>query len=313
MKNFILIILMSLSFVAYTVAQNTIIETSLDTNHILIGEQTKLNIKVLLNTEDLDKINFPVFRDTIIEGIEIIKQTNDTIISTLSVEINKHYTITSFDTNYYVIPELLITLDNKTFKTQPQLLEVSSGIITNKTLNDIKSNIEFKFTFSDFVDIFINWVINNKWWIILTLVLILAVIIILNKAKKKKIIIEEKIILEPAHIEAFVSLMKIKDMKVWESEDLKPFYTQITAVIKRYINRKYDVLTFEKTSDEIVRSLQFINLTRDEIFILNKLLTLSDLVKFAKEKPLSTENIEVISLCENWIKNIENKESSNNE
>ena len=37
------------------------------------------------------------------------------------------------------------------------------------------------------------------------------------------------------------------------------------------------------------------------------------LVKFAKEKPLESENIEVLNLCESWIKNIENKTLKNEE
>lgn len=314
MKKIIFSFIITLSFFQCLFGQNSIIKTKLDTNEIFIGQQTNLNISVFINEENINKIRFPQIQDTIIKGIEIVNQINDTTVTKSFIQINKKITITSFDTNYYIIPKLSIIIDLDTFKTDYQLLNVLNFKTNpNSPLNDIKGNVEFKYSFADYIDNIIYWVSNNKWWIISIIILLSVIIIVILKLKKKKTVQEEIVVLEPPHIEAYITLMKIKEMKLWENENLKPFYSQITEVLKRYLNRQYQILTYEKTSDEIVNSLKFINLTKEEISILQKLLTLSDLVKFAKEKPIESENIEVINLCENWIKNIENKETFKNE
>lgn len=313
MRKIIFSILMTLSFFQCLFSQNNIIKTSLDTNKILIGEQTCLHISVYVNQEDIKNVKFPFLQDTLINGLEIINQTNDTIISESITQITKNITITSFDTNYYIIPKLPIVIGLNTIKTEVQLLTVTTLEATNKPLNDINGNIEFEYSFSDYLDSFLYWLTNNKWWIISILVILMIFIIILKKIKNKSSLQEEIIELDPPHIEAYISLMKIKEMKLWENDNLKPFYSQITEVLKRYLNRQFQIATYEKTSEEIVKSLKFINLSTNEVLILHKLLTLSDLVKFAKEKPIESENIEVINLCENWIKNIEKKEIEKNE
>ena len=313
MRKITLSFLMALSFIQCLFSQNNIIETSLDTNIILIGQQTNYTISAYIENENIDKIQFPVIQDTLIKDIEVIDQETDTIRSESFVELHKMYTITSFDTNYYIIPELNVVIGLDTVKTQKQMLSVTIQKVNQETLNDIKANIEFEYNLSDYTDLLVNWILLNKWWIISMLLLVVTLIIVWIKFKKKRTIIKEVIKLDPAHIEAYISLMKIKEMKQWENDNLKPFYSEITEVLKRYLNRKYNVLTYEKTSKEIVKSLQFINLTKNEVFILKKLLTLSDLVKFAKEKPIESENIEVINMCESWIKNIENKELGQNE
>lgn len=313
MKKHLIITLIILSFFQYLFGQENIVNTSLDTNEILIGEQTCLHISVYTDQVNLKKVQFPILEDTLIKGIEIIRQENDTNVTENFTEITKNITITSFDTNYYVLPKLSIITGIDTFKTDPQLLSVTTLQGNNNPLNDIKNNIEFKYSFSDYLDRFIYWFINNKWWIISISILIIILITVLIKLKTKSSIKKELVVLDPPHLEAYISLMKIKEMKLWENENLKPFYSQITEVLKRYLNRQFSIPTYEKTSDEIIKSLKFINLSKDEVTILYKLLTLSDLVKFAKEKPIESENIEVINLCENWIKNIENKETLKNE
>ena len=71
----LIFILFTLNISLFCFGQKAII--TLDTNIILIGEQTIFKIECL----DIDKtINWPLFNDTIVEGIEIISKSEiDTI------------------------------------------------------------------------------------------------------------------------------------------------------------------------------------------------------------------------------------------
>ena len=54
-------------------------------------------------------------------------------------------------------------------------------------------------------------------------------------------------------------------------------------------SRKH-IKTHEKTTDEIFESLRYVSITNGDRNLLRQILTLADLVKFAKEKPLPVEN-----------------------
>ena len=71
----LIFILFTLNISLFCFGQKAII--TLDTNIILIGEQTIFKIECF----DIDKtINWPLFNDTIVEGIEIISKSEiDTI------------------------------------------------------------------------------------------------------------------------------------------------------------------------------------------------------------------------------------------
>ena len=72
---------------------------------------------------------------------------------------------------------------------------------------------------------------------------------------------------------------------------MKSYYTQLTEITRRYIERQYGVPALERTTQEILEAFSRSN-TEDPILdeMLQDLLELADLVKFAKEDPLPMEN-----------------------
>jgi hypothetical protein len=67
-------------------------------------------------------------------------------------------------------------------------------------------------------------------------------------------------------------------------------HSAISEIIREYIEKRYQVHALENTTDEIMQSLRFHSIEPNLLAKLNQVLVLSDLVKFAKEKPLANEN-----------------------
>jgi hypothetical protein len=142
-----------------------------------------------------------------------------------------------------------------------------------------------EFVLADYAEIF--------YWIFAACILILLIIYIIFRKKKQKPIFpfkkEEKIILPP-HVRAIQALDAIKGEKLWQQGKDKEYHSQISDVIRDYIDERFNVNAMEMTSGQILRILQGVS-DVDLVFNhLKQMLLLSDLVKFAKYDPLPEEN-----------------------
>ena len=83
---------------------------------------------------------------------------------------------------------------------------------------------------------------------------------------------------------------QLKTEKIWKQERYKEFYTQLTDVLRRYIHERYGVNSLEMTSEEILHIIRN-KVEEDSVYVnLQQVLTIADLVKFAKHKPFIDQN-----------------------
>lgn len=282
--KFIIIIFFLLSF-AFIHAKQASIIARLDSTQIKIGEQTSLCLNITLNKKK--KIKLPMFQDTLVKGLEIlnISKLDTTNIGNNCIQIKYNYLITAFEAATYVIHPIRLIIENDTFYSKKLLLKVSTlkvDTITNK-FYDIKNIFSPKFIFIDYINIL---------FYILSLCILILVIHILTKKKKQKLnpfFKQEKKMILP-HIHAIQSLNKIKEQKLWQQGKNKEYYSQISDIIRNYINERFYINAMEMTSELILQNLK--NIPEVEVVFnnLKQLLLLADLVKFAKFHPLADEN-----------------------
>lgn len=95
----------------------------------------------------------------------------------------------------------------------------------------------------------------------------------------------------PPHVEAMQRLDELNDKKLWQSGHNKEFHTELTEILRQYIERRFQVSAMEQTSDEILDSLyELAQEQKSSLQNLKQILAVADLVKFAKFNPLSDEN-----------------------
>ena len=264
-------------------------KASVSADSILIGDQVDLSIWAQVPNNY--SISFPVFADTIVTGIEVL---NNPIIDTTTlddqrVEYSYKVKITSFDEGFYRIPPFALPFSsgNKidTANTSPIWFLVNSlpPDTTIADIYDIKLPYSEPYTFAELAP----WIGGG----LLLIGLVAFLFYYVSRRKKNKPIFFPAKPAEPAHVIALRQLDRIRNEKLWSTDNHKLYHTLLTNIIRQYIEDRFAVYAMEQTTDEIVTSLRNENVIPKELLLqLSENLSLSDLVKFARYTPLVSEN-----------------------
>lgn len=285
-------------------AQDVRVHARLDTSIIETGDQIWLYLQAELNKND--KILFPIFRDSIVKDIEILEISGiDTqFVEGSKIRLNQQYLLTSFDVNFHVIPPVPFKHGNDTLYTEALVLNVipveldsaeKARIDTTQVFQvfDVKPPINTPWTIKEFLQLYYPYLLS---FLGLIAIIVLVYIYLNRRAKNRPLIQLPQKPKEPAHIIAFRALEALKAKKLWQSGFEKEYYLELTDIIREYLEARYHISTFERTSQEILENLSMLKLLETSIFTeLNHLLTLADLAKFAKYKPLPNENDSCLS------------------
>ncbi|VBB45298.1 conserved exported hypothetical protein [uncultured Paludibacter sp.] len=286
--SFLYIFLFFLSGVGLLNAQPITVKAKMDSTQMWIGNQTALRFEVVQSPKQ--KVNFPLFSDTIVGALEIVQQQKlDTVkLSADKIQVNAHYVVTSFHDSLIYVPEYPFVSGNDTAWSNSTSIKVIQPFKIDTTSNviaDIKPVFKPKF----------NWAEFFKKFLLVSLVIALVVLLFFLvrrfKGKKPIFVTEKSKSIIPAHVEALEKLDKIKNEKIWQQGRIKEYHTELTDVIRNYIERAFNINSMEITSEEILQKMQFLKADKPAAYDgLKQILQLADLVKFAKWNPATTEN-----------------------
>ncbi len=272
-----------------------------DRDSIVIGEPVQLTISV--RKKDQASAIWPAFTkgDSLPKGFEVLEVLPKQVSNNKNDLVTQQLTITSFNPGNHFIDPIIIQDSNGVITSNVLMIKV--GLIdadTTQTIRDIKPIKEPQITFSDHWWSFVQWLKAN-WYIALAILVGLVLLIWFLFFKKKKDVqeaIDKPIVQEPkipAHIKALKTLAFMREHKSWETEDLKTYNDKLTDVVKEYIEDRYEYNAKERTTNEILYRIDKEAIPEIQRQNLKKLLTLSDLVKFAKQKPSEEENISILN------------------
>ena len=89
-------------------------------------------------------------------------------------------------------------------------------------------------------------------------------------------------------------------------EDVKKYYTILINIFRDYLQKRKNVQSFSKTTEDIAQQIKKLNLPDNQYNVLVQTLQESDMVKFAKYQPLPEENKMAWETIKNSIVTIEN-------
>lgn len=270
-----------------SVLLSIVVSAAIDSTMLFIGDQTPLRLQA--TCEPTEVVQMPVYGEQLIDGIEIVERTNvdTTVLKDGRYQLSQVLTITSFADSLYYIDPLPFVVDEDTIWSQPLSLNVIQPfeVDTALSITDIKPVRKAPF-----------WFWGTFRWILLGLLIAgLAVggyyLVRWIRKKEGKVVEEEVIPLRPAEEVAMEKLDIIREQKIWQAGQTKEYHTQLTDVVREYIARRFEVSSSEKTSDETLREMKPILNDRKELYdSLRKMLSLADLVKFAKWTATPDEN-----------------------
>jgi hypothetical protein len=269
-------------------AQRITVNSKIDSTVIWIGNQAHITFEV--SQQPNQKVIMPVFSDTVIGGLELVEpmKIDTSKYPDGHLLIKQHYTVTSFKDSLLYIPSFPFILNGDTVWSKSLSLKVVQPFkvdTASKTIADIKPVLNPKF---DWVGFFQNLLI-----IILILILIgLGYFLYKKYFKKKQTFSDTEIkLLQPAHVVALAQLDKIKQEKLRQKGRQKEYHTELTDVIREYIERIFNINSMEMTSEEVLDYLRTLRIEQKSTYMsLHQILKLADLVKFAKFNAAPDEN-----------------------
>lgn len=277
MKKYILHIFLLIATIGFS--QNPMVKTQIETSQIRIGEQFSYQISV----NEVDDVILPKLE---LKGLEVIDSAK---VDTLSNMLIQKYIITGFDSGAFYIPQQQVFVKNQAYLTDSLLINVATVAIDTTKVKKfpIKSIKAEPYVFDDFkiyIIILIAALVIIGFWIYWFVI------------RKRKLQEEEPTYraLKP-YEEAMYKFNELDEKLLWQNNKVKEYYSELTEIIRGYIERELKVPALEKTTDEIVEALKDFNdaetiITSEEtIKKLKELLQEADLVKFAKSKPLAIE------------------------
>jgi len=277
MKKQLVYILLFITTICF--AQKPMVNAEIDTTNIRIGEQFQLKISVA----DTQNVIIPKIE---LKGLEIIDSTR---IDTIKNSLIRRYILTGFDSGAFYIPQQQIFVKNQAFFTDSLLVNVATiAIDTTKVKKfPIKSIKKEPYTFDDF-----------RIYVYLFLV-ILAIIgfwiywFVIRKRKETEEVPTYRTL--PPYEEAILRLTELDEKLLWQNNKIKEYYSELTEIVRGYIERELKVPALENTTDEVLemikdfKSADTIETSKETVNRLKELLREADLVKFAKSRPLAIE------------------------
>jgi hypothetical protein len=279
-------------------AQYVQVEAALGKVSIPIGDQTVLQFTAHIPAKST--ISFPQLADSI-GKIQIVKVGKpDTLIDKnkpTDETITQNYTVTGFEAGAYRIPQYTFKTPTASYTTDSLLLQVTTiKVDTTKAIYDIKQPFLVSYTFWD-------WLKDHWIWVVVTLALILIAIGITyyfqTRPKKGESVKNEPIL--PLHVIATNKLNALRDKKLWQQGEVKLYYSELTDILRDYLEKRYGIQAHEQTTDEIFAGLRYKEIKEADRNKVRQVLVLADLVKFAKENPSVMENEQSMDNAINFV------------
>jgi hypothetical protein len=298
MVNKLFFILLFITLVRSSFAQEITATASTDTTDYLIGDQIKYSL-VIKMSNDVFIIN-PFFRDTL-KNIDVVSIDGPNIEESGQQKVVKYLTVLSrFDSATITIPSIRIEYRTKNDTT---LKSIESNSVTfnvhrmdvsvEEEIKDIKPPIRL-FDYFFLIYILVGLIILS----------ILVYYFIWRKyfRSKKEIIVvkkEEKLL---SHQLALKQLEQLEKEQLWQKGLVKEYHSRITEIIREYFEKQFGLPALERTTSESLQLLKQHHQGLKVLDITGQFLNNADLVKFAKYIPMETVNVDMMNQAKSIVK-----------
>ncbi|MDE6792362.1 MAG: cell wall anchor protein [Muribaculaceae bacterium] len=295
-KKYILSALLLL--IAMLPAQAAIqVKASLDSVNLLMGNITTLRLEAV---QDKGKPGgFTIFRNTDPQkgyvgvcGDSVELRTSfkiDTVeLGSNRIQLNYEIPVQAFDSGSYRLPEFVYVSESDSARSNALTLNV---IPVKATADDPIAGFarvadpENPSVFDNVPDWLADW-----WWLILLVIgAAAAVWWAVRRYKKEGTVLRKKP--EPTPYETAIRKLKeLKAKNLWEQGREKEYFTDLTDILRVYLDRRFGINAMEMTSREIMEHL-YNSDVKDKRDYIRQILSVADFVKFAKVRPLPADNI----------------------
>ena len=263
------------------------VQSEIDRAFFTIGDRVNYQIRINhpANVKVVDIDTKDTLQDFEIKDENNFEEKNGDIVTT-----GKKVIITSFSIGEYVLAPAVISYqdsDGTVKKLISNKLYVSVESVDkagrkDEDIHGVKGVVQFR---SKLMRIFI--------WILIFAGTLGIVIVTWLKMKKDRFLTDltSSTALSP-HEEAYRSLHELADSDLIKRGMYKTYFSKMSEIIRRYLERRFEILALESTTAELSDKLKSLELDRETCALIERVLNMCDLVKFAKHTPAPLEVIQ---------------------
>lgn len=272
-----------------------------DPDSIAMGKRTVLTIEIDAPQNSL--VYSPSLIDTLSQKLELISLKNpDTIpLENQMQTLRQEFLITAWEPGFIIIPHLPFKAikngDTLRFESEPAMLYVQGVEIAEEA-----SPYDIKPIFRMPVSIYEILI----WYFPIAIITGLIIGFTLWYLKRRKYRPVSESIWEkpdiPPHIAAISSLESLKNKKLWQTGKVKLYHSELTFILRMYLEKRFNIIALEMTSSEILQAAPAQIKDEESLESLKYIFELADLVKFAKFQPEALQNEECLELALEFVK-----------
>lgn len=260
-----------------------------------IGIGDRFDYVIEVDKDLVQVVQFPEFTPAGEGGIELVESLP---VDTLSrdgrrLRLMKRYRLAAFDEGRYNLGAARVLYADKnivdTLRSHDSVyLEVTTFQIdsTSQSIYDLKPQKTLPFRFRE--------ISGYVKWAVLFVLVLLAAAYALNRYLKSRGKglgdLFKAAPPQPPHVVAIRALEALHHQKLWQNNRHKQYYSQLTDILRTYIDGRWGVSAMEMTSDEIIAAMRSEELPDKARMDLTAILRDADLVKFAKATPEAEQN-----------------------
>lgn len=293
------------------------VTASLDSAKIIMGRVDTL--RLIVDREKNVQGVFPLFRNAAKDGyvtllgdtvelraprLDTLRQDGSRITERLVVPVQV------FDSGFYRLPPFVyLTANDSVTSNSVELTVYPVAVGDNETISDYKDITDP--SDKSFWDWMPDW-LYELWWLWIVILAGIAVIIWLSSKYRrtgKFISLPEKPQPKPWTI-ALQRLERLKAKNLWENGMEKEYFTELTDIIRDYLSARFGINAMEMTSRQIMETLASQPDVKNQRAYIRKILDMSDFVKFAKVRPLPSDNVDAYDSAVSFVRETEWHETS---
>jgi hypothetical protein len=277
------LIILSFIISGSALAQELHLSAQTDSSSYKIGEW--VNVKVNANLPQGVISLSPSVKDSI-GPFEVLKIDE---VDRGKGEHEWRFRLITFDSGSVFIPAIPFSYHvagnsmPRTASTNPIFVQIHGVTIDPRgDIKDIKPPLEAPWKFEDFLPYLIAFLIlaaaSSAYWYYRK-----------KKRQREEMFVPLRPSIPPPQV-ALRALHLLEDKRLWQRGKIKEYYSEVTEIIRRFLEDQYHILALESTSDEIMQQLKSLPHAETLLKQFQSLFTTADLVKFAKYRPTPTEN-----------------------
>lgn len=276
----------------------TEVTAKIDARQITVGDQVRLFIEAKPGKNE--RLIWAAMPDTF-NSLEIVEKGKvDTVVQNGITIYKQRLLITGWDSGMFVIPAFTFTSEPKT--GEPYNVTTDSFALFVQTI-PVDTTQPFK-PITDIMAVKTTWR-DYIWYILgglLALGLIAFIIYYFMRNKAVKVPPPQPVkYIETPNEKALRLLEELEQKQLWQKDQVKQYYTELTDILRNFIEERFRTPAMELTSDELMLVVRRHKDMNRYYEALDTVLHTADMAKFAKAQPLPQEHTDAFELTKQFI------------